>query len=243
MDPFLYTFIGHRGMDHCNPLAATSVDDLIAGLDTPPGGLAADIGCGKGELLFRLHELLGLRAIGVDVSPHMIDDARRRAASRNPAAVFHQASGSGFQPPSPLAVAACLGASQAFHGVASAIARLAGWLAPGGYLILGEGYWRAEPSADFLARLGGSRDELPDEAGILALAASAGLTHIQTTRTSTAEFDRYEHAHAAAVESYAADHPVDAQAAAMLARRRAWTELYERGGRDFIGFGLFLFRR
>ena len=40
------------------------------------GGSVADVGCGPGEVTAHLHEL-GLDALGIDLSPAMIDVARR----------------------------------------------------------------------------------------------------------------------------------------------------------------------
>lgn len=57
-------------------------DAAIAALDPRPGQRLLDIGCGTGPTTVRIAELLGPDGTieGVDISPSMIDAARRRAA-------------------------------------------------------------------------------------------------------------------------------------------------------------------
>jgi SAM-dependent methyltransferase len=52
-----------------------------------PLGLACDLGCGPGHVARYLHER-GLPVLGVDLSPGMVEEARRL----NPGLVFHQGS-------------------------------------------------------------------------------------------------------------------------------------------------------
>ena len=61
--------VGHQYLRAALALFADSV--RIAG-----GGPVADVGCGPGEVTAHLHEL-GVDAFGVDLSPGMIDVARR----------------------------------------------------------------------------------------------------------------------------------------------------------------------
>jgi trans-aconitate 2-methyltransferase len=52
-------------------------DDLLALVEPVPGGRAADLGCGSGELTVRLHHHLRARAtVGFDRSPQMLAEAR-----------------------------------------------------------------------------------------------------------------------------------------------------------------------
>ena len=60
--------------------------------------------------------------------------------------------------------------------------------------------------------------------------------------TSRAAWDLYEGTYAANVERFAAAHPDDPDAPAMLARIRPWREGYLRWGRTTLGFALLLWR-
>jgi SAM-dependent methyltransferase len=55
------------------------VERALVAEHVPPGGLILDIGCGGGREAVGLARL-GYRVVGIDLSPRMIDAARRRAA-------------------------------------------------------------------------------------------------------------------------------------------------------------------
>jgi ubiquinone/menaquinone biosynthesis C-methylase UbiE len=54
---------------------------ILRWLDLPPGSRVLDAGCGTGEHTIRLAER-GYRCVGVDVSPHVLEQAAERARAR-----------------------------------------------------------------------------------------------------------------------------------------------------------------
>lgn len=246
MDPFKYTFIGHLGLDHCNPISAAKIEQIIDLLDLPPGGRAADVGCGKAELLIRLIERCGIRAIGVDRSPRMIAEARCRATARlAPGCLeLHEMDAATFKPePGSFDFAACLGATEIHGGLASSLRTLGAWVRPGGFVLVGEGFWQRGPAPELLAALHAKPGDYLDHSGNVAAGVAAGLTPMYATVGSQDDWDRYEWLLGRQVELYALENPADPDVPALLARRRAWRDLYLKWGRDTLGFGLYLFRR
>jgi len=240
MDRNDWTEIAHAGIDLMNPLPVAKLDEVLDLLRLDAGARVIDLGCGKGELLRRLAARYEIRAVGVDRSPSLLEEARRRA----PAGVTYVVADlTAFSSGAPFDLAASLGAS--IDGFRPTLTRLAGHLRPGGLALLGEGYWRREPDAAYLEALGGaSRDELADYAGLIAAAGEAGLEPRYAVTASTDDFDRYEWSWSLNGERYAAAHPdepgVDEFLAWIRNGRRRYVEL---GGRTTLGFGLFLFER
>ena len=234
-----WTVVAHAGIDLMNPLPPAKLDEVLDLLALEPGARVIDLGCGKGELLRRLAALYEIRAVGVDRSPSLLEEARRRA----PAGVTYiVADLTAFSSGAPFDLAASLGAS--VGGFRPTLARLAGHLRPGGLALLGEGYWRREPDDAYLEALGASRDEMPDYAGLFAAAAEVGLEPRYALTADTDDFDRYEWRWSLNGERYAAANPDEPGVEAFLAfirnGRRRYVEL---GGRETLGFGLFLFER
>jgi SAM-dependent methyltransferase len=135
----------------------------------------------------------------------------------------------------------CIGASHAVGTPRETPARLAQLLAPGGALLLGEGYWRSEPAPEYLGLLGAARDQFTDHAGNRELGAEAGLTCVHAVETSPEDFERYELRYARAIDDFVRSHPGDPDAPAMARRIDTWQAGYRRWGRQTLGFGLYLF--
>jgi len=62
------------------PRGRESLDDLLARADLQPGGVAVDVGCGRGRDVVALATQFGLRVHGVDPSAVNVEKAKRRAA-------------------------------------------------------------------------------------------------------------------------------------------------------------------
>jgi SAM-dependent methyltransferase len=225
-----YTRIAHTGMAIMNPIPAAKLDEVLTLLDLPARGRVVDLGCGKGDLLGRIAARYDVEAVGIDRDEKLLAEA----------------------PPGIKAIVADIETwnrgRAAFDLVASVgspaqLSSLAGLVRPGGLVLYGDGYWRREPSDEYLEALGATRDELEDYAGTIRRAAELGLTPLYAVTASVDDFDRYEWSWSLNGERYAAEHPDEPGVGDFLDWIRAGRRRYlELGGRDTLGFGLFLFR-
>jgi len=225
-----YTRIAHDGMAIMNPIPASKLDEVLALLDLPARGRVVDLGCGKGDLLRRVAARYDVDAVGIDRDPKLLAEA----------------------PPGINVIVADIETWNrgrgAFDLVASVgspaqLASLASLVRPGGLVLYGDGYWRREPSQEYLEALGATRDDLEEYAGTIRRATELGLTPVYAVTASVDDFDRYEWSWSLNGERFAAEHPEEPGVGEFLdwirGGRRRYVEL---GGRDTLGFGLFLFR-
>lgn len=165
----------HEGLPLMNPLALADLDAAIAALDLPGDARVLEVGSGRGDVLARVPggERVGLDLEAVPPRPGL--DLRVGDA----ASVTER-----------FDCVVCVGSSHAVGGWPDAI----DWLARrAGRLLLGEGYWRGEPSAEFLHSLGAaSADELGTLDEVHAAFARHGLEVLCERLTSQESFDRYE---------------------------------------------------
>ena len=248
MDALDYTAIAHEGLAFMNPLADEDVDEMIEALELEPGAHALDLGCGKAEVLIRVVERYpDVRAVGLDRSPDIIAEARRQAETRVPEArvTLLEEDVRDYAPePGAFDLVVSTGGVSFRGGVGGTLAVLSGFVAPGGKLLFGEGFWREEPTAEYLVALGAAREELRDYEGTIEAAADVGLRLLRAVTSSIEDWDRYEDAWAENGARWAAAHPDDPGVDDFRAWIAAGQERYrELGGRDILGFGLFLFQR
>ena len=82
MDLWKYFAIGHEPHLFCNPLSEAKVDELIALLALSDEARVLDIACGKAEFLVRTVKRWSCSAVGVDISPYFVADARAKVEVR-----------------------------------------------------------------------------------------------------------------------------------------------------------------
>jgi hypothetical protein len=140
-------------------------------------------------------------------------------------------------------LAVMLGASGIAGGMAGICRQLKAWTKSGGYVMIGEGYWRQRPSSEYLALLGGPDAQFLDHRGNVQAGVDAGLVPMHATTASPDEWDEYEWKYCRSVERYVREQPDDPDARAMLDRSRRWRDAYLRWGRDTLGFAVYLFYR
>jgi SAM-dependent methyltransferase len=251
MDAMRFSTLAHRAHDLCNPLDEATVDAACArlGLEAMDPGRrprVIDVGCGKAGMLIRLALRRPIAGIGIDLNPAHLAEGAERAARRRVAdsITLLEMDATRFDAaPESFDVAISIGAAHALGGCEPTLRTLRSWLRPGGRLLVGHGYWRREPAPEYLAVLGASASEHGRHADNLALAARLGLEPIADWESDREAWDRYENLYAETALAFAADHPDDPDAAAIVARVERWRDAYRRWGRDTLGFGLDLFAR
>jgi cyclopropane fatty-acyl-phospholipid synthase-like methyltransferase len=248
LDSLDFSAIAHEGLAFMNPLAEEDVEEMIEALELEPGAHVLDLGCGKAEVLIRIVERYpDVRATGLDRSTAVLAEARRQAEERVPearVALLEQDVREYAPEPGSFDVVVSTGGISFRGGVGGSLAVLSGFVAPGGKLLFGEGYWREEPNAEYLVALGAPREELKDYEGTIEAAQDVGLELKRAVTTSVEDWDAYEDAWAHNGERYAEAHEgeegVDELRKWIAAGRERYREL---GGRDVLGFALFLFER
>jgi cyclopropane fatty-acyl-phospholipid synthase-like methyltransferase len=243
-----YTAIAHEGLAFMNPLAEEDVDEMIEALELEPGAHVLDLGCGKAEILLRIVERYqDVRATGLDHSPPVLAEARRQAELRVPESkvVLLEQDVREYAPePGSFDLVVSTGGVSFRGGVGGTLAVLSGFVASGGKLLFGEGYWRENPSAEYLVSLGAARDELKDYEGTIEAAQDVGLELTRAVASSIEDWDAYEDAWARNGERYAEKHEGEEGVADLRDWIANGRERYrELGGRETLGFALFLFER
>ncbi|MCB5912273.1 SAM-dependent methyltransferase [Streptomyces pinistramenti] len=201
-----------------------------------------DLGCGTGEWLLRalaMHPRL--RAEGVDLSGDALAQARRGASSRGVAErlVLHHQDAADFASPHLFDLVLSVGAAHAFGGLLPTLAAARTSLAPGGRVLIGDGFWEREPSQEAVEMLG----DFTDLATTLDRVAADGWTPVHGHVSTRGELDGYEWACWGSLASWALDHPDDPDSAYVretaAARRSEWLRVY----RDTWGFLCLVLRR
>ena len=248
MDELDFTAIAHEGLAFMNPLAEEDVDEMIEALELEPGAHVLDLGCGKAEVLLRVVERYpDVRATGLDTSAAVLAEARRQAGERVPdskVTLLEQDVREYRPEPGSFDLVISTGGVSFRGGVGGTLAVLSGFVAPGGKLLFGEGYWREEPGAEYLVALGAAREELKDYEGTIEAAQELGLDLKRAAASSVEDWDAYEDAWARNGDRYADAHDGEEGVAELRAWIEAGRERYRTlGGRDVLGFAFFLFEK
>ncbi|MGW2858556.1 SAM-dependent methyltransferase [Streptomyces sp. NPDC001205] len=223
--------------DH--PIAAPLDDDSVRHLldSAVPHGHARvlDLGCGGGEWLLRalaLHP--GLRAEGVDIAAGSLAHARTAAQARGvqDRLVLHEEDAAAFTAPHAFDLVLGVGATHACGGLLATLAAAREHLAPGGRVLIGDGFWMNEPSAEAVDMLGDFSD-LPTT---LDQVVADGWTPVQGHISTRQELDAYEWAWTGSLTTWALDHPDDPDSPHALAAANTHRDEWLRVYREAFGF-------
>lgn len=232
-----FSHIAHGRLPYSAPISTATIAELMELLTLDATSSVVDLGCGRAQLLLLLTERFGLTATGVDLDA----EALAKATAGERLRLVHQPAAE-FQSAILFDLAICIGSSHALDGLAPALARLRELTKPGGYVLLGEGYWKKEPEQSYLDAYGGSRDELLSLPQIVECARTAGLSPVWTNVSSERDWDHYEGLYRFAMSRFLTENPTDPDYAAFRQRSESWYNAYLGWGRETMGFALFLFQ-
>jgi SAM-dependent methyltransferase len=187
MDLWKYFAVGHEQHIFCNPLSEAKVDELVALLALPNEARVLDIACGKAEFLVRTARRWKCSAVGVDISPYFVADARAKvkAAGLESAIEIVESNGSEYGgKPSSFDAAACLGASWIWGGLEGTLRALSSWAKPGGLVVVGEPFWRTTPSPDHLEAAELTESSFGTHLGNVQTGLGLGLRLLQSRQGS-----------------------------------------------------------
>ncbi|MEU3708595.1 SAM-dependent methyltransferase [Streptomyces catenulae] len=234
--------IAHTGHPIKAPLDDDSVHRLLTRALPRGDERVLDLGCGTGEWLLRaLVARPEASATGVDISEDALSRARDGARARGVAdrLALHRRSAAEFAAAEPFDLVLSVGAAHAFGGLLPTLAAARKHLAPGGHVVIGDGFWERTPSPEAVEMLG----DFADLATTLDRVAADGWTPVDGHVSTREERDAYEWACWGTLAAWALDHPDDPDSAAALAtahlRRTEWLRVY----RDTWGFLTLVLRR
>jgi SAM-dependent methyltransferase len=226
-----------------NPLSGTTLNEAIDELRLWPGARVLDLGCGKAEALRRVVEKYDAHGVGVELSPFAMSEARAGSMElRKGTLQLIEGNALEYRAEAPFDVVMALGPGWEHDSFSALIRHVYPHVEPGGQLLLADGFWRTEPTPDFLLLLGASRDEMASHVENIRAGIELGLTPLWAATATQRDWDRYEWRYLSAVERWAVQHEADPQRTAFLERARAGRDRFLGGGREHLGFGLYLFR-
>ncbi|WDF39701.1 class I SAM-dependent methyltransferase [Streptomyces sp. T12] len=205
------------------PLSETRANNLVQRLTRTNPTTVLDIGCGWGELMLRvLAAAPQAQGTGIDVNAEDLARGRREAETRGLAhrAAFVEESAAGTSR-GPADLVLCVGASQALSAAeppehtTEALRALRRLVADGGRVLLGEGFWERTPTPAELSGMwpGAAATDHYDLATLLDLAVAAGFRPEWTETANLDEWEEFESAYQADVETWLAEHPEHSLAA------------------------------
>ncbi len=247
MDQWKYFDITHREHVICNPTSLAKIEELIALLRLEPGAHVLEMAMGKGEFIIRMAEQYKVEGIGVEISSFHVSDAEKMRKERVPDArlTFLVMDGAEYKPKvgERFDLAACIGASWIYGGHKETLKAMKEMAAPGGWVVVGEPFWRHEPASEYLEAIGIERGMLGMHHENAGAGQELGLELVYTLASSPDDWDRYEGLQWYAATAWAGEHPDDPDVEEVLKRVRADRENYLRWGRDTIGWSIYVFKK
>jgi SAM-dependent methyltransferase len=196
-----------------------------------------DMGCGKAGPAVVLADAFGCRILGVELREAFAAEATARVKERGLEALIkvRTADAAGFElEPDSYDVAMAIGTCFIWGTIEHAARALFPAVRRGGYLALGEPYWRSDPPEAV------DREPFVSLPETVARLESAGLRLTGIIAADQDDWDRYESLHWRAVEEWLAAHPAHPEAAAIRDCHRASQSAYLEHHRPLLGWALFV---
>ncbi|WP_059173346.1 cyclopropane-fatty-acyl-phospholipid synthase family protein [Bacillus sp. FJAT-27445] len=246
MDRNKFSAIAHKNHSLYNPINVTKLNKVMELLSLTANDKVIDIGAGKGELLLQISKKYSSHCVAIEQYSGFIEQLEKNAKNRgiqNNVEVINQDAKTAIKTLNQeFSVGICIGSSHALGGYRNTIESLKNIVVKGGYIVLGELYWRKKPDDEYLEQFGVQEQEILYHAENIFKAEEYGLIPLWSTVANKDDFDEYEWLYSKSIEDYCYENPEDPDCSAMLERIRSWREMYLKWGRETLGFGIYLFR-
>jgi len=241
---FRYHEISESSHRIMNPLSLDKL--LLLGDICRVGGdtRQLDLACGKGEMLCLFASNLGGGGVGIDIHAPFLSDARARATELGVERAVTFIEGDAADPPDlggRFDVVSCIGATWIGGGLTGTLELMRQWVAPGGWLLVGEVYW-AEPPPPHVSQKRASGQEFADLAGTLDHFDAAGMDLVEMVLASPEDWDRYAASQWLNVSEWLVANPDDPEVSDIRSQRDLSRRDYLADERHCLGWGVFVLR-
>jgi predicted O-methyltransferase YrrM len=226
-----------------NPTSADKIRLLGKRLQLHRGSHVLDVASGRAGPAVLLAEAFGCRITCVEQAEEFDAAARRRVheAGLDPLIELVHADARNFEVGHEgYDVALCLGATFVWEGLPGTLSALTPAVRRGGFVAVGEPYWRVWPLPEGFDRPDGVYATLPET---VRRFETAGLTPVSLIDASHDDWDRYETLHWHAAEEWLTEHPNDPDAHEIQAQIERDREHYLRWQRDLLGWAIIVGRK
>ena len=245
MDRQQISAIAHAEHPIAAPLGDESVRRLLDRALPRGDERILDLGCGAGAWLScALTGRPAARAEGVDIDADTIAAARTTLAGAGlgDRIVLHAQDATDFTAPHLFDLVLSVGATHAFGGLLPALRAARGHLAPGGSVLVGDGFWEHEPN-QATVDLGFAADDFDNLAGTVERVVADGWTPVFAHVSTTHEWDDYEWSWTGTLARWALDHPGHPGSGVALKAADEHRTGWLRGYRGALGFVTLLLRQ
>jgi SAM-dependent methyltransferase len=218
-----------------NPTNVEKIRRLGEHIHLGPDARVLDVACGRGGPAVILAETFGCRVLGVERAPEFVLVARERvrdAGLESLVEIVEQDARAFEVERGAFHAALCLGASFVWDGLDGTLAALAPAVRPGGYVVVGEPFWRESPPTNDLG--------YTTLAGTVARFEAARLAVVGVIAASEDDWDAYESLHWRALEEWLAENAEDPDADEIRRRHLEARDEYLRDQRPSLGWAMFI---
>lgn len=247
MDKNKYATIASEHHIFNNPIRSDKMDKIIEFIDLTEDSKVIEIGAGNCELLIRLVEKYNAFTTAIELYKDQIDEGTQRAKERissEKITFIHEDAKSVIKnyTTNSFDLAICIGATHAIGDLDSTLETLRKCVRKGGYILIADCFWKKEPSQEYLRELGGKEVDYGSHYDNIEAGENKGLIPIWSYTASDDEWDEFEWLYVLSVENYCYKNSDDKDCADMLNEIRRWKKVYNKWGRETLGFGIYLFR-
>jgi SAM-dependent methyltransferase len=232
-----YYAVAERDHEIQDPTSPEKIRQLGSLLRLGPESRVLDVACGKAGPALVLAAEFGCSILGVERSEDFVAAGRARIAKAGLGDRIEIVEGdASAYPLDPEAwdAALCIGASFVYDDLEGTLAALIPAVRSGGFVAVGEPYWREWPLPP------GRDDEgwvtLPET---VAKFEAAGLALVGLIAASDDDWDRYETLHWRALEEWLAANPDDPEAPGIRERHETNRDRYLMQERRLLGWAIF----